>query len=521
MESLGIENVMNGLLNGRIRIPAFQRGFVWDADRVAYLMDSLYKQYPYGSLLFWRTKKPLRTERNVGPYEIPVKDPEYPIDYVLDGQQRLTSIFGVFQTTLPALDVEGWLPIYFDLSATADAQESQFLALKDEEVDNDRHFPLSVLFDTTAYRAATRNLDEQVAIRLDEVQKRFLQVSLPVQTFETDDPSQVAIVFERVNRLGTPIDALQLLAAWSWSEEFDLREQFEILGSELRPFGFDSLSEDPNLLLRCCSAVIARDASPAALMSLNGASVRQRFQEIRNGIEGAIDFVKANFHCESLKSLPFSTVLVPLSVFFASEGSKSVKCNGAQREKIEKWFWRTCFARRYSSGVLRNLKTDIEEMVKLKEDPEKSKLGDFVCSVGPDFFLENSLNIGTVNTKTFILLLAREHPISFVGGQQVALDKVLRDYNRSEYHHIYPRDFLKNYSEVNENALANFAFISAIDNKILGGAAPSIYRSRMDEGKFDDICERAMLPDSTWADNPSEFFGARAEILSEKANEVI
>ncbi|AYL38230.1 hypothetical protein CNQ36_24185 [Streptomyces fungicidicus] len=512
---------MNGLVNGRIRIPAFQRGFVWDADRVAYLMDSLYKGYPYGSLLFWRTKKPLRTERAVGPYEIPVKDPEYPIDYVLDGQQRLTSIFGVFQTSLEPMEAEGWLPIYFDLGAADDAQESQFLALKDDEVDQERHFPLKVLFDTTAYRAQTRPLNEVTAERLDRIQKRFLQVALPLQTFETDDPSQVAIVFERVNRLGTPIDALQLLAAWSWSEDFDLREQFEHLGSELRPFGFDSLSEDPNLLLRCCSAVIAGDASPAALMSLNGASVRKRFQEIRNGIEGAIDFVKTNFHCASIKSLPFSTVLVPLSVFFAAEGSKSVKTTGEQRARLERWFWRTCFARRYSSGVLRNLKTDIEEMFKLRHTPDESKLGDFTCDVTPDFFLENSLNIGTVNTKTFILLLARERPISFVGGQQIALDEVLRDYNRSEYHHIYPREFLKAHPAVNENALVNFAFISSIDNKIISGAAPSIYRERMDAGRFGDICERAMLPDSTWSDDPVAFFNARASLLSDKALEVI
>ncbi|MFC1439199.1 DUF262 domain-containing protein [Streptacidiphilus sp. N1-10] len=521
MDSLSIENAMNGLVNGRIRIPAFQRGFVWDADRVAFLMDSLYKGYPYGSLLFWRTKKPLRTEGKIGPYELPAKDPQYPIDYVLDGQQRLTSIFGVFQTTLPPMEVEGWLPIYFDLSAPEDAQESQFLALKDEEVDSNRHFPLNVLFDAPAYRAQTRNLEESTALRLDEMQKKFLQVSLPVQTFETEEPSQVAIVFERVNRLGTPLDALQLLAAWSWSEEFDLREQFELLSSELRPFGFDSVSEDPNLLLRCCAAVIAHDASPAALMSLRGATVRSRFQEIRNGIEGAIDFVKGNFHAASLKSIPFSTILVPLSVFFAVEGSKSVKCTGHQRKMLERWFWRTCFARRYSSGVLRNLKIDIEEMGVLRASENDSRLGEFACSVTPEFFLDNSLNVGTVNTKTFILLLARENPLSFVGGQPVALDEVLRDYNRSEYHHIYPREFLKDSPEINENALANFAFISAIDNKIIGGAPPSVYKARMDDGRFEEICDRAILPENTWNDNAEDFLKERAGLLVGKAQEVI
>jgi uncharacterized protein with ParB-like and HNH nuclease domain len=89
--ALSIDDALSSLLGGRIRIPAFQRGFVWDADRVAFFMDSLYKGYPFGSLLFWRTRQPLRTERKLGPYELPPGDPDYPIDYVLDGQQRLTS----------------------------------------------------------------------------------------------------------------------------------------------------------------------------------------------------------------------------------------------------------------------------------------------------------------------------------------------------------------------------------------------------------------------------------------------
>jgi uncharacterized protein with ParB-like and HNH nuclease domain len=48
--------VLESVLRGQTRIPAFQRGFVWEPDRVAYLMDSIYKGFPFGSLLFWRTK---------------------------------------------------------------------------------------------------------------------------------------------------------------------------------------------------------------------------------------------------------------------------------------------------------------------------------------------------------------------------------------------------------------------------------------------------------------------------------
>lgn len=522
MSDLSIEDAINSLLGGRIRVPAFQRGFVWDTDRVAFFMDSVYKGYPFGSLLFWRTRQPLRTERKLGPYELPPGDPDYPIDYVLDGQQRLTSIFGVFQTSLPEKSAEGWIPVYFDMAAEPDAQDSQFFAIKDQDVDPARHFPLKTLFDPAAYRAATRSLDEDAALRIDSMQKRFLQARLPVQTFETDDQARVAIVFERVNRLGIRLDALQLLTAWSWSEDFDLQEQFDALATELRPFGFDSVSEDPNLLLRCCAAVVAKDASPNALMSLNGGTVRTRFDEIRNGVRGAIDFLKTTMKVQSLKTLPYSTHLVPLSAFFAIPGSGSVKMNEYQRQELERWFWRSCFSRRYSSGVLRNLKTDIAEMVKLR-DAANSALSKFPCEVTEDFFLSNTLITGTVNSKTFILLLAQQAPLNFVSGQPVALSEVLADYNRSEFHHVYPRSFLRANDVESDavNSLANFAFISAIDNKVLGGVAPSIYISRMAQDRLDDISERAFLPPDTWTDNYELFRHQRASQLTAAAKNLI
>lgn len=521
-DDLSIESAINSLLKGNIRIPAFQRGFVWDADRVALFMDSLYKGYPFGSLLFWRTKQPLRTERQLGPYQLPPGDPDYPIDYVLDGQQRLTSIFGVFQTTLDEQPAEGWLPIYFDLLAEPDAQDTQFFALKAEGVDQSRHFPLKAFFSPHEYRTGTRMLDEQVALKLDTVQKRFLQVILPVQTFQTDEQARVAIVFERVNRLGIRLDALQLLTAWSWSEEFDLQEQFEALANEFAPFGFDAVSEDPNLLLRCCAAVVAGDASPTALVSLNGATVRTRFDEIRNGVRGAIDFLKNVLNVQSLKSLPYSTQLVPLSVFYAVSGSGSVKTTDSQRRELERWFWRSCFSRRYSSAVLRNLKTDIKHMVQLR-DEGASALSTFACDIEESFFITNTLNTGAVNSKTFILLLAQQKPLSYASGAPVALTNVLADYNRSEFHHIYPRSFLRSIGIEDDlaNLLVNFAFISAIDNKIIGGDAPSVYKARMAQNRFSEIARSSFLPEATWTDDFITFVRERTELVAAAAKKLI
>jgi hypothetical protein len=90
----------------------------------------------------------------------PNKDPDYPIDYVLDGQQRLTSIFGVFQNELEPIEDASWTNIYFDMAAATNLQESQFVSVSEDEVDLDRHFPINTFFDVTAYRQATSQLTD-------------------------------------------------------------------------------------------------------------------------------------------------------------------------------------------------------------------------------------------------------------------------------------------------------------------------------------------------------------------------
>src|SRR3954469_3391758 len=112
MDTITIREILDQILRGQIRIPAFQRGFVWEPDRVAYLMDSIYKVYPFGSLLFWRTREKLKFERDLGPFVLPEPKADYPVDYVLDGQQRVTSIFGVFQSELEMVNRNSWLNIF-------------------------------------------------------------------------------------------------------------------------------------------------------------------------------------------------------------------------------------------------------------------------------------------------------------------------------------------------------------------------------------------------------------------------
>lgn len=520
MDNITIRELLDQVQRGQIRIPAFQRGFVWEPDRVAYLMDSIFKRYPFGSLLFWRTKQKLNVERDLGPFRLPDPKADYPIDYVLDGQQRVTSIFGVFQTELPMELPVNWEDIYFDLEADENAQDPQFVALSADEVDFKRHFPLNTIFDTAAYRKATKDFDDETAKRIDDMQAVFKETQIPVQLSSTDDKATVAIIFERVNRQGVPLDTLQLLSAWTWSEDFQLQEQFGDLREQLSPFGFAQVGDDTNLLLRCSAAVLVGDAAPESLMTLNGQTVRENFNKILNGVMGAVDYLRANLNAFSLDNLFFPTVLVPLSVFFAVEGNEEMKYTNDQRAVINRWFWRSAFSKRYSAGVLRNLKTDIEEMVKLR-DGQPNALGAFQASVAPEFFTDQVFGLGNVNTKSFILMLAQANPRSFISGMPLDLAEKLKASNRTEFHHLMPRSFLKTSGQgaFPDSALANFAFLSRSDNRQLGGVAPSEYKHKI-AANIDEVLASALCPPSLFGDAFEPFVKERAKILAEEANKL-
>lgn len=521
MAELTIREIIEQVSRGQIRIPTFQRGFVWGAERVAFLMDSIYKKYPIGSLLIWRTRERLKTERELGPYDLPDPVENYPIDYVLDGQQRITSIFGVFQTDIqPTPDKsDTWTQIYFDLSADANAQQSQMVALSPEELagNTERYFPLKTLYDTVAYRRATRELDDDLAKKVDEMATVFKEARIPVQMITTDNKTTVAIVFERVNQRGVPLDTLQLLTAWTWSEDFDLQARFLELSEELEPFGFKDVGEDSNLLLRCCAAVIEKEASTEVLIELNGERIRSQFDTVINGLKGAIDFLQRNLNVHSLQNLPYPAMLIPLSAFFAIPGNEQFRQTEQQTRKILRWFWKVCFSKRYNSQPIKTIRSDIAEMLRLREN-RQSELGDFAINLTPEFFKNESFRMSNVSTKTFILMLAQERPKTFISGTNVDLGKVLKDYNKNEFHHLYPKNYLKNirYDGKLTNCLANLCFMSKTDNNQLGGVAPSQYRTRM-PSDINEILVRALCPASLFDDDFEKFIDERADLLFQKA----
>jgi len=262
--------------------------------------------------------------------------------------------------------------------------------------------------------------------------------------------------------------------------------------------------------LRCCSAVLTKDSSADALVKLNGSVVRNNFEIVTNGVKGAIDFVRKNLHVEALANLPYENLLVPLSVFFADDANIQHKMTDGARREIIQWFWKTCLSRRYNSQPIKNLKEDILEIARLKAG-ETSKLANVPISLSAKMFLENTFRINSVLSKSFILMLAQAGPRSYISGQKLNLSDVLKEYNRNEFHHIYPKSFLRlsGQQQPDDTCFANISFMSRTDNNALGGSAPSVYRRKM-PSNVNEIIESNLLTDNAFSDNYIDFSNARA-----------
>lgn len=522
MESLSIRRIIDKISCGEIRIPSFQRGFVWEPDDVAFFMDSLYKKYPVGAVLIWRTHDQLQNERRLGRFNLPNPSKDYPVDYVLDGQQRITSLFSVFQTELTPSDDASWMDIYYLIGCSENPQQSKFLPLAPSDADLVKHFPISTLFDSVKYRKATETFTDEIIEEIDKLQEIFKECSIPVQLMETEDRGHVAIVFERINRAGIPLNSFQLLTAWSWSTEFDLPDKLDELSAELSNYGFEGLAEDQDLLMKCFTGYILKSTSPQSIMNLDGTKIRDHFEEIKNGLKSTVDFFKNELFLHSLDFVPYKSMVVSLVVFFGSKNRNGTLYSVKQRDQLIRWFWRCCFSRRYSSDVNNSQEVDLLGMVKLLAD-DTYNISNFKCDIPDNFFVSNMFNITSVNTKTFIAILASKSPKSFISGANVDLSLTLKKASSKEFHHIFPEKFLERLGFQRKDIfkLTNFCFLNNADNQKIKDKDPKEYMKLMSSESIPFVLESALCPENTFILEYGAFTTERNRILMEYATHLI
>ena len=214
---------------GRIKIPQFQRDFVWEKEQSAKLVDSILKGYPVGTFILWKTREELRSYRDIGNIKLPPTPKGDFAEYVLDGQQRITSLYAIRKGV--RLTKEGKIIDYKDIFVDLDYSE----AVDDQIIVSDR---LADRHYVSVHDILTKNmgffyksLTTEQAELVEVYKGRMINYDFSCITIK-EYPIDIATeVFSRINTGGKTLTVFEIMVAKTFDESrnFDLVEQFEAL----------------------------------------------------------------------------------------------------------------------------------------------------------------------------------------------------------------------------------------------------------------------------------------------------
>lgn len=505
-----LSSLLSDVARGNIKIPVFQREFVWTDEQVMSLLDSIYRGYPVGSLLLWSTKESLTHERNVGGFELPKTPEDFPVNYVLDGQQRLTTLYGVFNSDAKTADPElaGRLNVCFVPST------EEFVHY--EGSDPTTSINLRVILDTTKLLPEMTRFDDGMKTIIATLVERFKDYEFPVVTIKDRTNQEVCRVFQRINSSGTSLSTLELLAAWTWSDQFDLRREIEAVLDRLSEKGYEQLDE--TLLMRSLSAVALDRIEADALVDVPPPDLIDGMLRLKQAIYAAVDFLEKELRIKNVIFIPFPIMIVPLVKFFAL----IQKPNAAQVKALKRWFWFVAFTQRYKAGTNVAVTDDLAAMQRLAKD--HTAFDGLTANVEPSLFTK-TWRINSTVAKATICMLAQFSPRSFLSNTLVDLSTAMSAYNSREFHHVYPKAFLATMGiQFHEsNVIANVCFLSSADNRTISDDSPATYMSKIDPALRTTIAAAALLP-LTAMDGSlpyADFIKARAAMLAEAARQLI
>ena len=491
-ESPKINNLVSRIELGEIKIPPLQRPFVWKIDQVIDLLESIYKDYPIGSILWWETNDRLPSERNIAGFKLPQKPDSHPFYYVLDGQQRLSSLYGVFCTDRACdADVEkeyevnvNIFDIVFDLTEKKFIHESQ-------KAETKKYFDLKSLFNISAYSDALIKASPEEKKIIQDLYEKFTNYEIPIIITKKRALEEVGVIFERVNNTGTKLDLFDLMVALTWTRDFHLQNEFKKIHVVLEKKNFKGIKN--KIILQCLSSIIKESSGVKIITSLKGQDIRDNIENLKESLKKTIDYLSTELSVKSIKLLPHAHQIVPLCYIFSRINTPTVK----QKKVINQWFWATSFSERFTESTDRHIDEDIAGFKKLVEEESDNISRILKYTVSSEQLLETKFLKSNAYSRAFVVLLANQQPKDLTNGVKIDIGEALSFFNSKEYHHIFPKKFLtdKNIKIEKINSLCNFCILPSDSNKKVSDKAPSDYFFNMiPEDYFQDILESNILP---------------------------
>lgn len=519
---------------GKMQLPDFQRGWIWEDFRIRDLLTSVAQGFPIGAIM----RLDAGGDLSFQPRAIEgAPDHSQPETYLLDGQQRMTSLYQALKYKGPVdthnnarRKIERWY--YVDMveamNASPDLDRMIFSVPKNRKVTTNigrtvvldlstsekefemHRFPTEHLLDPLEWfsgyvgfwsgkKHPLGTANQFFSEFNDKIGKTFQNFPLPVIDLEKKLPREaVCVVFDKVNTGGVALTTFELLTAILAAEGFNLRADWEARRTRIRDYENVLRGIDKDQFIRAVSLLVTSDRREQAIvngapqlpvvacrrteiLSINRKEYEKWAGRAEDGFKRAARFL-TNQSIFSPRDVPYMTQVTSLAYIFASIGDEIDTAN-AQR-KLERWFWSGIFGEVYGGTTETIMANDAQQVPRfLLEDRPMQMLEEAT------FEPARLLSLRTRNTAAYkginALLMKigatdwrRDEPISVASYYDDNID----------IHHIFPRRWCEReapgvFGEPIPPRIFNSAInktpLSARTNRIIGGRAPSTYIERL------------------------------------------
>ncbi|MGH9315518.1 MAG: GmrSD restriction endonuclease domain-containing protein [Thermoanaerobaculia bacterium] len=518
---LKVRELLDEIARGEVLLPEIQRAYVWKGPQVTKLIDSLYRDYPAGQILLWDTID-LPITKNLAGVETPTLPSTGRPKIVLDGQQRLTSLYKALGKTDDKINV------YFNLETE---QFQLYLRRLDadprwvpvREVVNGDRGELAILQRIAAAGGPSLS-DPGSQAYLERLQRlrRIGEYKFPIEIFKSDDYEQVTELFVRINSAGTRLRAAELvLAQLALRLPGAIVEKFEKAMDDYADIDYEL---DPRFLIRALIAVATTQSRFRYLTEFwkkPADEIEQLWGRTRKGIDSAVNFVRQNGRFESSDWLPSQNTLIPLAAYFERHPAIAPNVESG----LLRWFYVATLRGRYSTSPETALDEDLKAVG--ASDPIAELMKNVMPPGSSLQATADEFDDAGPRNPLFPLTYAaarKNGAKDWFTGVGLATDVVGADHE-VQIHHVFPKALLKEVgvSRKDRDEIANLAFLAAKPNRKISSRPPQLYLAEIADKHPDRLTAQSIPSDrELWKlDRFQDFLAARRELLAAAVNDLI
>lgn len=467
-----LNRVFSELESGNMRIPRFQRAYVWERSKIVKLLNSIYNQYPIGSFFLWDTDTQMESFcRDITEFGFPNKPEANKFTFILDGQQRITSLY----VTLKGKQLNGidYKSICFNL----DKRVFKIPTLKTEP----NNIPVWKIYDDLEYGNLLKEYygtgQTELGAAIQECHQILHEYPVSIIKSMNMDLDEVVTIFERINQGGKRLSLFDLVHASVWSKDFDLREKIKEFNEEnaIRIFG----SLDAETFTQSLALNIDGDCTNKHQLKLKNDDCKSIWEKTLECIRLTIDFIK-QLGVQQLSIIPYPSLIAVVQNYFYLSKEKYISSD--VKPLICDWFWTLTFSQRYSSSALTRMNEDALWIKSLVEGSREPRI--FTVKLSVEDLKRVRMNTRSVIKNGILSLMALNNPQDFDNNDSVTLDKTNASRSNSkENHHFFPYSLATSFgvSQNEINSVLNFAFITKRLNGHILNNKPSDYLLKMEQ----------------------------------------